>query len=517
MAMVLLCARLLLSAVFCVAGITKLADLAGTRRAMIGFGIPERFAAPLALGLPLAEILIALALIPSNSAWTAAIAASGLLSIFVIAIAVNLARGRTPDCHCFGQLHSEPVGLSTLIRNMALMIVAGFIVAEGKTNAGANVLSWLNDLKVGEIISLTLSLIAVALLVVSFLYLRRILNQHSTVLARIDAMKKVIDEDYAEAPVERAEAAPPDEGLVIGALAPQFKLASTKGGQVSLDDLLGYRRPVLLLFVSPNCFPCESLFPLVKEWERDYRTQLTIALLSKGDVGENQRIAEKSGASHVLVQDESKISDAYRVKWTPGGVLINAHARIAGHLSYGLEAITELVIDAVATTNARAVGSNGGSRKSKVIKIGEESSYNVGDFAPEFTVTDADGRTINSSDFLGQKDTALLFWDPGCPYCQQMSDDVLSWEQKPPKNAPHLVIVASGDAESVEAESKRFTSRYVRDLKSEVSNSFGTGSTPSAVLIDRDGRIASTIAVGLPNALALLGARKATLPVVSAR
>ena len=517
MAIVLLCARLLLSAVFCVAGITKLADLAGTRRAMIGFGIPERFSAAMALGLPFAEILIALTLIPLNSAWMAAIVASGLLLIFVAVIAVNLARGRTPDCHCFGQLHSEPVGSSTLIRNVALIIVAGFIVAEGKANAGANALGWLSDLKIGELVSLTLSVIAVVLLGVSSVYLRRILNQHSAVLARIDAMKKVIDEDYAEPPVERAEAAPPGEGLLIGALAPQFKLASTKGGHVSLDDLLGYGRQVLLLFVSPNCFPCESLFPLVKEWERDYGTQLTIALLSKGDVGQNQLIAEKSGATHLLVQGESKISDAYRVKWTPGAVLINAHARIAGDVSYGLEAITELVSDAGATTNARAIGSNGGSRKSKVIKIGERSSYNLGDFAPEFTVTDTEGRIIKSSDFLGQKDTALLFWDPGCPFCQQMSDDLLSWEQKPPKNAPHLVIVASGDPERVEAESKRFTSRYVRDLKSEVSLSFGTGSTPSAVIIGRDGRIASTIAVGLPNALALLGARKEPLPVVSAR
>src|SRR5215470_14560633 len=131
MSIVLLVARLLLSAVFSVAGVTKLADLSGSRRAMIGFGLPKNVAGPVSLALPLAEILVALALIPLNSAWMAAVAAAGLLSIFVIAIAVNLARGRTPDCHCFGQLHSEPVGSSTLIRNIALIIVAGFIVAAG--------------------------------------------------------------------------------------------------------------------------------------------------------------------------------------------------------------------------------------------------------------------------------------------------------------------------------------------------------------------------------------------------
>jgi hypothetical protein len=33
-----------------------------------------------------------------------------LLVLFIVAIAVTLARGRKPDCHCFGQLHSKPIG-----------------------------------------------------------------------------------------------------------------------------------------------------------------------------------------------------------------------------------------------------------------------------------------------------------------------------------------------------------------------------------------------------------------------
>ena len=37
-------------------------------------------------------------------------AALALLLAFVGGIVVNLARGTTPDCHCFGQLHSEPAG-----------------------------------------------------------------------------------------------------------------------------------------------------------------------------------------------------------------------------------------------------------------------------------------------------------------------------------------------------------------------------------------------------------------------
>jgi len=213
------------------------------------------------------------------------------------------------------------------------------------------------------------------------------------------------------------------------------------------------------------------------------------------------------------VQGDSKISDAYQVKWTPAGVLITAHAKIAAQFSYGVDEIKELVSDAVAGTTAEAISNNAGSGKRKTIQIGDRSSYNVGDFAPEFTVTDGEGRIIKSSDFLGQ-DTALLFWSPGCPYCQQMSYDLISWEENPPKNAPNLVIVASGDAETLDIDSKRFTSRYMHDPDLDVGELFGTKSTPSAVIIGSDGRIASTIAFG-PDTLVLLGANKAKLPVVS--
>ena len=94
MELFLLAARLLLAGVFGVAGIAKVADVEGSRRAIAGFGIPEKLAAPLGLGLPVAEILIAVALIPLNTAWAGAITALAVLLTFSVGIAVNLARGR---------------------------------------------------------------------------------------------------------------------------------------------------------------------------------------------------------------------------------------------------------------------------------------------------------------------------------------------------------------------------------------------------------------------------------------
>ena len=58
MAFVLLAARLLLAAVFLVAGLAKLADLAGSRKAMRDFGVPAQLATPLGSLLPLGELVV---------------------------------------------------------------------------------------------------------------------------------------------------------------------------------------------------------------------------------------------------------------------------------------------------------------------------------------------------------------------------------------------------------------------------------------------------------------------------
>src|SRR5690349_7536129 len=118
MSLVLLLARVLLALVFLVAGLAKLTDLAGSRQALRDFGVPAFLAPSFGVLLPLAELAVAVALLPTSSAWWGAVGALALLLIFVTGIGYNLARGRTPDCHCFGQLHSAPAGWSTLIRNL---------------------------------------------------------------------------------------------------------------------------------------------------------------------------------------------------------------------------------------------------------------------------------------------------------------------------------------------------------------------------------------------------------------
>src|SRR3954462_14745076 len=104
MDVILLLVRVFLAGVFAVAGLAKLADLPGSRRALADFGLGSTPAKPLGLLLPLAELAVAVMLLPSATAWWGGLGAFGLLLLFVTGIAANLARGRRPDCHCFGQI-----------------------------------------------------------------------------------------------------------------------------------------------------------------------------------------------------------------------------------------------------------------------------------------------------------------------------------------------------------------------------------------------------------------------------
>src|SRR5258708_29162206 len=206
MDIVLLLARLLLTMVFVVAGLAKLGDRAGSRQALVDFGVPARLAHLLAVLLPLAELAVAVALIPTASAWWGALGALALLVLFITAIGYNLARGRTPDCHCFGQLHSAPAGWSTLVRNVILAAVAGFVVGLGRTNAGASAIGWLGTLAIAQRIELIFGALVVALLVIEGWVVIQMLRQQGYLLLRLEVLEAKPAGSGAKA---TAEAPPP--------------------------------------------------------------------------------------------------------------------------------------------------------------------------------------------------------------------------------------------------------------------------------------------------------------------
>ena len=468
---VLLGARLVLTAVFGLAGAAKLLDLPGSRRTLAEFGVPGPLVGPTSIALPVAELAVALALLDPGSAWYAATAALALLLLFIGGIAANLMRGRQPECHCFGQVHSEPAGPATLVRNLVFALLASSVVAAGSVDAGPGIHDWLGPMTPFDRLMAVAGVAVVAILVVQSSLLLRLTRQNTTLLARIDSLAAGSSATAPAAADTAAPAAP--GGLPTGAPAPDFALTTLEGHTATLESLLA-GKDLMLVFSDPACGPCTRLLPDIARWQRDHADVLTLAVVSRGAPDENRLKSEEYGVRHVLLQRDREVAEAYKVLGTPSSVLIRPNRTVGSALAQGEIEIARFM---ASLTNTLPPG------------------IAPGDPAPEFTLSDLDGDAVTMDRFRGTP-ALLLFWNPGCGHCQQMLNDLRAWESAPPRGAPRLLIVSAGTSEANREQQLR--SVIVLDDKFTLGTRFGSPGTPSAVLIDADGRVASPLVTGAP-------------------
>lgn len=327
MSTVVVFARLGLAVMFAAAGATKLADLAGSRRAVRTFGVPAGVGDVVGTLLPLAELAIAVSLIVSGSARWGAIGGLILLSGFAVGIAVALRGGREPDCHCFGQLHSAPVGWRTLTRNVAFASVAAIVVLAGP---GPSLGGWLGSRSREQV--WVLAAVAAALIVAGQAALIwNLLRRHGVALLRLRELEANGSGGASAAPA-----------LIIGDPAPAFDLAGLGGERVSLAGLLSAGRGALLVFTDPRCGPCQALLPRVAAWQDSRSGSMAVALLSRGSVAENVSARDTFGLRHIALQTERETDVQYGVIGTPSAILIGADGRVVGPLVTGADRIGEL-------------------------------------------------------------------------------------------------------------------------------------------------------------------------------
>lgn len=111
----LLCAAV--GAVIAWAGATKFADLPRWRRDAAAQGV----AAPVATVLPVVELLLGGWLVVSEPAPVPMALATVLLLVFTVFLVVQVARGSSVPCACFGARSTRPPGWRDVGRNLALI------------------------------------------------------------------------------------------------------------------------------------------------------------------------------------------------------------------------------------------------------------------------------------------------------------------------------------------------------------------------------------------------------------
>jgi len=294
MSAVLVGARCVVAVVFLLAAAGKTRDQAGAREALIAFDVPPRLARGGAVLLPIVELLAAVALVPASTAVAGSALAVILLGIFTVAIGRQLAAGRAPECHCFGQLRFAPIGPSSLVRNVVLMTLAAVVIAGGGGPSITAALSGLDAAQVG-LVAVSVVLAASGVLAWWLWGERRRLG------AQLD--------EAAQAHVT--------PGLGPGARAPEFVLAPLTTGPSTLGGLLGMGLPVALVFVSDQCEPCVGLMPSLRGWQQTLSERLTLATVFNGNYDAAQRLAEEHELPAAMCQGQDEVFREYRLRVTP--------------------------------------------------------------------------------------------------------------------------------------------------------------------------------------------------------
>lgn len=494
MEITLLSIRLILFAIFALAGIGKLLDLKGSEKAVKDFGTPEEFAKFFAVGLPFAEMVFAVCLLFVETSWVGAIGALILLLSFIGGMIWQLAQGNAPDCHCFGAIHSEPVSKKSLIRNVVFAVLALILIASGKGNQGADVFSLAAN-SPESFMSFITGLATVGLLVAVVFYLKKISEQQTQIMRRIEILEVTALDGGRE--VVREDVAAPTSGLPIGAPAPDFVLPDINGRQVSFENLLMQAKPMLLLFVSSTCQPCASLLPEIERWQAELHGKLNFIFVSSGAARENLDKFAGDKFKQVLLQEDREVALQFGAEWTPTAVLINDDGTVASRAAVGDQAIRQLM-DGVKAQIETA----------ETLLVGDKNDAltdNLGEDVPEFFENDINDKLIASEDLRGKK-TLIAFWSLTCGYCQQMLRDLQDWDQTKGADEPDLLLLSEGRPEPHRELNLR--SPIILDDEHKIAGKLGMNGTPSAVLINEHGKIVSETAVGAEKIWSLLGKKK---------
>lgn len=311
-----LVARIVLAAVLSAAGIAKLLDRSGSVAAVRGFGAPDRLAAAAGTLLPVAELTCAALLVIRPSAAPGAIAATVLLLAISAAISRLIAAGQAPPCHCFGAVHSEPVGRATLLRSLALTVLAVIVAVQGPGSR----------IEVGGVG----------------------LEPLSPLLAAAGAV--IVTARRSRRGSRTVAGGPPP-----GDRAPWFELGSAHDGPVSLESLLTTGQTLALVFVDAGCGPCRTFLPALASWQPGVAEALIFAAIRRRGGDPDVGLGDGLGMPE-LIDESGDVFKAYGVAATPSAVIVGSDGRLASRPVAGYAAIEALIRLSLRDSHAGSLG-----------------------------------------------------------------------------------------------------------------------------------------------------------------
>jgi uncharacterized membrane protein YphA (DoxX/SURF4 family)/peroxiredoxin len=172
-----------------------------------------------------------------------------------------------------------------------------------------------------------------------------------------------------------------------------------------------------------------------------------------------------------------------------GVVLLVLVLGLQGWFSYQLFRQNGRLMERVQTLELEAIGSR---------STAQGASLSVRSVAPPFELPDLAGRPRSLENLLaGGVPVVLAFTDPDCGACGPLLPRLARLRDER-ADVLELAVITRGDEGRVRAQINGFATRSVllQGDDVQVARAYGASRVPSAVLIDRDGRIASPVVTG---------------------
>jgi peroxiredoxin len=122
--------------------------------------------------------------------------------------------------------------------------------------------------------------------------------------------------------------------------------------------------------------------------------------------------------------------------------------------------------------------------------VQELGRVKVGQPAPDFTLSDVDGKPIKMSSFGGRKAVLLDFWATWCGPCRMALPDLQALSDKYKERGLEVLAIDQGEsADQVGYFLKRrdYLLQFLLDPNGAVGDSYGVRGIPTSVLVDKDG------------------------------
>lgn len=144
-------------------------------------------------------------------------------------------------------------------------------------------------------------------------------------------------------------------------------------------------------------------------------------------------------------------------------------------------------------------------RGTVALQARQPSGLPVGTALPNFELPDLDGRTVSLKDFRGKR-VLLVNWSARCGFCGLIASDLAQAEADLEQASVQMLFVSHATAEAerelMEEHGLKSPILLAKNSASlEVLESLGT---PSAYLLDEEGKVAKPLAVGAEEVPALL-------------